>query len=712
MLAAEIFRENKEVPKVICKGLVGERMGRVDARDKTLGIAEYTDDIRINGMLHGVALRSKYPRALVKSIDFSEAEKLEGVVKIVTAEDIPGERYLGHIQKDTPALIKVGEETRYLGDALVLVAAETEEIAREALKHIKVEYEELNPITSPQEAILEDAPKIHEKGNILTHEHLVRGNADEAIKNSKYVVTYNYKVPFTEHAFLEPECAVAVPDGDGIIVYTGTQSVYDDLREIESLLGLDDSKVRIISKYVGGGFGGKEDMSCQHHAALLAYLIKRPVKMVLPRQESIIVDTKRHAMDMEFTTACDENGKLTAMKAVILADTGAYASLGGPVLQRACTHAAGPYNYQNMDIDGKALYTNNTPGGAFRGFGVTQSAFATECNLNKLAEMVGIDPFEIRRINAIKPGEVLPNGQIADEGTALIETLEAVRDVYYANKDRAGIACAFKNAGVGVGLPDTGRCKVKVINGKVHIRTSAACIGQGLGTIVVQIVGQVLGIPASEILYESPDTRITPNSGTTTASRQTVFTGEATKIAAMKLKEALKEKSLEKLEGEEFYGEYLGVTDKMGSSKKNPVSHVAYGFATQVVILDDQGKVTKVVAAHDVGKAINPKNVEGQIEGGVVMGLGYGLTEDYPIENSIPKVKFGTLGLLRANQVPEIQPIIIEKNTQELSFGAKGVGEITCIPTAPAAQGAYYKLDGEFRTELPLKNTFYKKSKK
>ena len=712
MLAAEIFRENKEVPKVVCKGLVGERMGRVDARDKTLGIAEYTDDIRINGMLHGVALRSKYPRALVKSIDFSEAEKLEGVVKIVTAEDIPGERYLGHIRKDTPALIKIGEETRYLGDALVLVGAETEEIAREALKHIKIEYEELKPVTSPQEALAEDAPKIHEKGNILTHEHLVRGNADEAIKNSKYVVTYNYKVPFTEHAFLEPECAVAVPDGDGIIVYTGTQSVYDDLREIESLLGLDDSKVRIISKYVGGGFGGKEDMSCQHHAALLAYLIKRPVKMVLPRQESIIVDTKRHAMDMEFTTACDENGKLTAMKAVILADTGAYASLGGPVLQRACTHAAGPYNYQNMDIDGKALYTNNTPGGAFRGFGVTQSAFATECNLNKLAEMVGIDPFEIRRINAIKPGEVLPNGQIADEGTALIETLEAVRDVYYANKDRAGIACAFKNAGVGVGLPDTGRCKVKVINGKVHIRTSAACIGQGLGTIVVQIVGQVLGIPASEIVYESPDTRITPNSGTTTASRQTVFTREATKIAAMKLKEALKEKSLEELEGEEFYGEYLGVTDKMGSPKKNPVSHVAYGFATQVVILDDQGKVTKVVAAHDVGKAINPKNVEGQIEGGVVMGLGYGLTEDYPIENSIPKVKFGTLGLLRATQVPEIQPIIIEKNTQELSFGAKGVGEITCIPTAPAAQGAYYKLDGEFRTELPLKNTFYKKSKK
>ncbi|NFO32157.1 selenium-dependent xanthine dehydrogenase [Clostridium botulinum] len=712
MMAAEIFRENKEVPKVSCKGLIGEPMARVDAKDKTLGLGEYTDDIRINGMVYGSALRSKYPRALVKSMDITEAENLKGVIKIVTAEDIPGQRYLGHLKKDTPALIKVGEETRYLGDAVALVAAETEEIAKEALKYIKVDFEELKPLSSPMEALKDDAPKIHEGGNILVHEHLVRGNADEAIKNSKYVVTNKYSVPFTEHAFLEPEAAVAVPDGeDGLIVYTGTQSIYDDLREIGSLLNLGEDKLRIISEYVGGGFGGKEDMSCQHHTALLAYLIKKPVKMCLTRQESIMVDTKRHAMEMEFTTACDENGKLTAMKAEIIADTGAYASLGGPVLQRACTHAAGPYNYQNMVVDGIAVYTNNTPGGAFRGFGVTQSAFATECNLNQLAEMVGIDPFEIRMLNAIRPGEVLPNGQIADEGTALVETLEAVKDVYYSNK-YVGIACTFKNAGVGVGIPDTGRCKVKVIDGKVHIRTSAACIGQGVGTVVVQVVGEVLGIPASQIVYETPDTRITPNSGTTTASRQTVFTGEATRIASLKLKEALNGKSLQELEGIEFLGEYIGITDKMGSPKENPVSHVAYGFATQVVIIDEKGKLVKVVAAHDVGKAINPKNVEGQIEGGVVMGLGYGLTEDYIIENSVPKVKFGTLGLLRATQVPEIIPIIIEKNTQELSFGAKGVGEITCIPTAPAVQGAYYKLDGVFRTELPLKNTFYKKAKK
>lgn len=709
MMAAEIFREKKEVPKVECKGLVGEPMGRVDAEEKVLGIAEYTDDIKIDDMIYGVALRSKYPRALVKSIDISQAEKIKGVIKIVTAEDISGKRYLGHLKKDTPVLVKVREETRYLGDAIALVAAETEEIAKEAIKHIVVDFKELNPVSSPKDGMKDDAPKIHEGGNILSHEHLARGNADEAIKNSKYVVTNTYKVPFTEHAYLEPECAVAVPDGeDGLIVYTGTQSVYDDLREISSLLNIDDDKLRIISKYVGGGFGGKEDMSCQHHTALLAYLTKRPVKMLLTRQESIVVSTKRHAMEMEVTTACDKSGKLTAMKAKIIADSGAYASLGGPVLQRACTHAAGPYNYQNVEIDGISVYTNNTPGGAFRGFGVTQSAFATECNLNQLAKLVGIDPYEIRMLNAIKPGQVLPNGQIADEGTALIETLEAVKDVYYSNKN-AGIACAFKNAGVGVGIPDTGRCKIKIKDDKVHIRTSAACIGQGLGTIAVQILGEVLKIPVSQIVYEKPDTKITPDSGTTTASRQTVFTGEATRIAALKLKKALKDKSIKELEGFEVLGEYTGVTDKMGSAKENPVSHVAYGFATQVVILDEKGKVEKVVAAHDVGKAINPKNVEGQIEGGVVMGLGYGLTENYIIENSVPKSKLGTLGLLRANQVPEIESIIIEKNTEELSFGAKGVGEITCIPTAPAVQCAYYKFDGEFRTELPLKNTFYKK---
>ena len=711
LMAAEILRENRDVPTVFCKGIVGEEMGRIDAEDKILAEGEYVDDMKINGMIYGFALRSKYPRVLVKNIDYSDAEKLEGVVKVVTSKDIPGERYGGHLKKDWPALIEVGEETRYVGDAIALVAATSMDIARKAADLIKVDYEELEPLSLPEEAMKEGAPKIHKDGNILVREVLKRGNVDEVLKNSKYVVTNHYSVPFTEHAFLEPESAVAVPTEKELIVYTGSQSVYDDLHEITHLLGLGEDKVRIISKYVGGGFGGKEDMSCQHHAALLAYLTGKPVKMTLTRAESIKVHPKRHAMEMEFTTACDEKGKLTAMRAKIIADTGAYASLGGPVLQRACTHAAGPYNYQNSEVEGIAVYTNNPPGGAFRGFGVTQSAFATECNINQLAELVGISPWEFRWRNAIEAGQELPNGQIADPGTALKETLLAVKDVY-DNNEYVGIACAFKNSGIGVGLPDIGRCILEIKDGKVHIRSSAACIGQGLGTILTQILCQTLDITPDKVVYEAPDTRRTPDSGTTTASRQTTFTGEAVRVTALKVKEALNGRTLDALNGQEFYGEFSGVTDKMGSDKKNPVSHVAYGFATQVVVLDENGKLKKVVAAHDVGKAINPKNVEGQIEGGVVMGLGYALTEDYPLKNSVPTAKFGTLGLLRATAVPEIKAMVIEKNTNDLSYGAKGVGEITCIPTAPAVQGAYYKFDGVFRTKLPLENTFYKKSKK
>ncbi|VIJ60853.1 xanthine dehydrogenase [Clostridioides difficile] len=711
-LAAKIFRENIDVPKVNCKGLVGENLPRVDAVGKALGYSEYVDDMRIEGMIYGSAVRAKYPRALVKKIDIEEAKAYPGVVAVLTAKDIPGTIKVGHLKKDWDTLIPEGEITRYLGDGIVLVAAETREALEEAKKLVKIDYEELTPLSTTADALREDAPKIHETGNILVKEHLVRGNAKEKIENSKYVVTKRYTTPATEHAFLEPECAVAGPyEDDGVIIYSTDQGVFATQHECADMLGLPYEKVRVINKMVGGGFGGKEDMSVQHHAALLAYHTKRFVKVQLTRKESIIVHPKRHATEMEFTTACDENGYLTGMKATIISDTGAYASLGGPVLQRLCTHAAGPYNYQDIDITGTAVYTNNPPGGAFRGFGVTQSCFATECNLNLLAEMVGISPWEIRYKNAIRPGQVLPNGQFADEGTAMAETLEAVKEEYEKHP-RAGIACAMKNSGVGVGIPDVGRCRLVIKDGKVHIRTSASCIGQGLGTVMTQVVCETASLLPENIVHEVPDTHLTPDSGNTTASRQTVFTGEATKVASNKLKEALDSgKTLLDLEGEEFYGEYESITDKMGCDKENPVSHVAYGYATQVVILDENGKLEKVVAAHDVGRAINPISLEGQIEGGVVMGLGYALTEDYPVVNSVPTAKFGTLGLFKSTDIPEIQALIVEKNKDLLAYGAKGVGEICTVPTAAAVQNAYYVFDKEFRTELPLQNTPYSKKK-
>ncbi len=709
LLAAKCFRGEEKPEAKMPKGFVGERAIRPDASDKILGTGKFADDIKAEGMVYGSALRAKYPRALVKSINIEKALKHPEVVKIALAKDVPGERVIGHLTLDWPALIDVGEETRYYGDAIALVAAKTKEALDEIKELIEVEYEVRKPVFDPEDAMALTDYKVHETGNVYRVEKVQRGDVDKAIAESAYVVTNTYQTPHQEHGFLEPESALAIYDGDEMLVYTGGQSIYDEHREIGRLLGIAPEKLRIKSAYVGGGFGGKEDMSVQHHAALLAYLTKLPVKVTFSREESLRYHVKRHPMKVTMTTACDKDGRLTAMKCRVIADTGAYASLGGPVLQRACTHAAGPYNYQNIDIIGTSVYTNNIPSGAFRGFGVVQTMFATECNLNQLAEMVGIDPFEIRYINALRPGDVLPNGQIADDSTGIVETLDAVRDEYYANADHTGIACAIKNAGVGVGVPDTGRVKLVIKDGKVSLRTSAACMGQGIAGTMRAICAEATGLPAEKIVPIMPDTATTPDSGTSTASRQTVITGETTRRVSLKLAEALKKHSLEELEGEEFYEEFVGVTDPMGSDKPNPVSHLAYGYATQIYILDDEGKVKKVKAAHDVGKAVNPTNVEGQIEGGVVMGLGYALTESLQMSEGQPHVGYGKLGLWRANDIPEIETVLIEKNKAELAYGAKGVGEIPLIPSAPAMQNAYYKRDGIFRTSVPLENTAYSK---
>ena len=715
-LAAEFWRDPaRTVPDADhLAGVLGDPIKRVDAAAKTLGTGLYTDDLKLEGMLYGRALRTPAPRVLLKGLEVEEARKAPGIVAVMLAEDIPGDRYLGHLPHthDWPALVAVGEETRTIGDALALVAGRSLAEVNEALKLIKVDYEELTPLTSPETAMAEGAPKIHPRGNILQVEKLYRGQPDEALAASEHVVENTFVLPFTEHAFLEPECAIGLPEGDGVMLYTGGQSIYDEQRECALVLGLPPDKVRVRSMLVGGGFGGKEDMSVQHHAALLAWKTRQPVKVRLTRQESLNIHPKRHAMKVTMTTGCDQDGRLTAMRCRIISDTGAYASLGGPVLQRACTHAAGPYNYQNVDIIGTAVYTNNPPAGAFRGFGVTQTVHATECNLNKLAKLVGLSDWEIRYLNALRPGDVMPNGQIADDSTALVETLLAVKEDY-EQAPLAGIACALKNAGVGVGLPDTGRCRLEVIDGRVHIFTSAACIGQGLSTMTTQMVSTYAGVDHHLVVAAPPDTADSPDSGTTTASRQTVFTGEATKRAALMLKEELKTKSLAELEGREFYAEYLGETDPMGSLKPNPISHVAYGYATHLVIMNPEtGLVEKIIAAHDVGRAVNPQALEGQIEGGVVTSLGYGLTEDFPLKDGIPQAKFATLGLFKAPAVPPIEARYLGKVTTDLAGGAKGVGEISAIPTAPALQGAYYKRDGVFRTSLPLEDTPYSRKKK
>ncbi len=707
-IAAEILRGDGIIRSGDVKWKIGERVHRVDVRDKVTGTGKYPDDLYVEGMLHASCLRSKYPRAKVLSLDITQAEKQKGIVKIFTAKDVPGNKVVGHLTKDWNAIVDVGEITRFLGDPVALIVGETIEDIESAKKFVKVEYEPLPYVSSPAAAMAQGAPLVHENapGNLAVEKHVSRGNAEEAIEKSDVVYSAHFSTPYTEHAFLEPECALSVPKGDdGVKIYSTDQGVYDTLHETAPFLGLPYEKVEVENCLVGGGFGGKEDVTVQHLSALAAYLLKRPVKMKLTRAESLLFHPKRHPMEMDFTVGVDKKGKIQGVKAKVIADTGAYMSLGGPVLERACTHASGPYNYQNFKIDGYAYYTNNPPAGAFRGFGVTQTCFGIENMLNTLARKVGISEWDIRYLNAIRPGQELPNGQIADDSTGLAETLLAVKDKYDRAKIK-GIACAMKNAGVGVGLPDWGRVKLIIEGGKVHVHCAGSCIGQGLWTVLKMITADITGLDESLIEVERASTN-DPDSGTTSGSRHTTVTGEAARQAAHMLKDALEGKTLSDLEGEEYYAEYLAKTDKMGSPVPHPVSHVAYGYATQLCILNDDGTIEEMVAAHDVGRAINPTNVEGQIEGGVVMGMGYALRERYRVEDCRPLEKYGSLGLFRADELPKITSIIVEKPGLKTSSGAIGIGEITSIPTAPAISNAYYHWDHVLHHELPLESTPY-----
>lgn len=715
-LAASIMRVG-EIPAASADDWkLGSRVHRLDVEEKVLGTGKYPDDYYMDGMIYGSALRSKYPRARIKGIDASEAKALPGVVAVITAEDIPGENKIGHLKHDQYTLIPIGGLTHYLGDAVALVAAETPEIVEKAKKLIKVDYEVLPAVHNIEEAKAEGAPLVfdEETSNVQAYKHVSRGDASGQIAKAPHVISKHFETPWTEHAFLEPECAVAYIDEDGDVrMYTSDQSAHTTLHEVTLMLGTKN--VKIQNALVGGGFGGKEDMSVQHHAALIAYITKRPVKVKLTRAESLLVHPKRHHFVMDFTMGCDNDGKIMGVKAKVESDTGAFASLGGPVLERACTHAAGPYAYENFEIEGTAYYTNNPPAGAFRGFGVTQSCFATETLLNMMAEEIGISPWEIRYRNAIRPGGVLPNGQIVDESTGLVETLEAIKPYYdeaVAAGKPVGLASCMKNAGVGVGIPDWGRAKLLVeADGKVHIHSGASCIGQGLGTVLVQMVVSNTDLKREDIVYERNNTWIAPDSGDTSGSRQTMITGEATRRACEKLMEAKKGKTLKDLIGQEFYGEYLAKTDKLGADVPNPVSHVAYGYATQMCILDKKtGKIEQMVAAHDVGKAVNPLSVEGQIEGGVVMSMGYALTEQYPIDdNCKPIDKYGSLGLFRAHEVPDIKAIVIDKPGLNVACGAIGIGEITSIPTAPAISQAYYQYNGKRIYNLPIEGNPYER---
>ncbi|MCB9210740.1 MAG: selenium-dependent xanthine dehydrogenase [Ignavibacteriales bacterium] len=702
--AAEAIRENKTIPKPKSKGKVGSRYPKYDADKLTLGQAPFVDDMKFEGMVFGALKFSDHPRAIVKSINFEKAQSKKGVIKIITANDIPGSKYTGLIVQDWPMMISVGEETRYVGDVLAIVVADTQDIAREAVKLIEVKYEILPPLTDMEKALDDDAPQIHPKGNLLSETIIDRGNLEEAKKNSDFVSSGIYHTQMIEHAYMEPESAIALPSQDGLTIYSQGQGVYEDRKQIANVLNLPEEKVRVILVPNGGGFGGKEDLSVQHHAALSSYILQKPVKITLSRDESILMHPKRHPLRMKYELGCDKNGMLTYLEADILGDTGAYASVGMKVLERAAGHSTGAYTIPNVKIDSKAVYTNNLPCGAMRGFGVNQVTFAIESCIDDLCEKGGFDRWQFRYDNAIKNGDQTSTGQIIHKGAGVRETLLAVKDIFN-NSKFAGIACGIKNTGIGNGMPDDGIIKIEIVSkDKVVLNHGWTEMGQGVNTMAVQFLVDETGINPN-IIEVKVDTSKEAKSGMTTASRATSIIGNSIRETCKELKKDLINSNLENLIGKTYTGQWIcDWTTKPGADANEVITHYSYSYATQVVILNDDGKIEKVVAAHDAGKIINPTLFEGQIEGSVHMGLGYAISEEVEMENGRPKsTRLRKMGVLRAKETPEIEVIGIEVEDPNGPHGAKGVGEIGLVPTAAAVANAFYQYDKTRYYRLPIK---------
>ncbi len=703
-LAAEHIRKNQEL-QLSASGKVGTSQPKYDAYEKAVGRSAFIDDMRIDGLLHAALKFSDHPRAQIRKIDVATAANVPGVVRVFTASDIPGERTIGVIHQDWPVMIAAGETTRYIGDVLAGVVAENEAIARRAVAAIEVEYEVKEPLTDMH--VAENSPiKIHESGNLLGVSHIQRGDdIDSVLKASAHVVQAPFDTQRVEHGFLETEVAIALPMGsDGIELYVQSQGVYEDQRQIAKILGITSEKVSVKLVPTGGGFGGKEDLTVQGHAAVFSRLLQKPVKVSLSRAESIRMHPKRHPFHMQYALGCDENGKLTGLCARIVGDTGAYASLGGEVLERAAGHATGAYFVPHVDIESKAVYTNNIPCGAMRGFGVNQVTFAMEGCIEQLCARGGFDPWHFRFDNVLDIGKATATGQILGEGVGLKETLLAVKDEYDAAKT-AGLACGLKNCGIGNGVLE--ECDVKIeIKSENHILLQHGWteMGQGVDTVAQQILCEEIGITDPSCIEVSVNTESKARAGMTTASRATFQMGHAIISAARDLKKDLSTQSLAQLSGNIYSGRWVcDWTTPLGEPGE-VLTHYSYGYATHLVILNENGQVDRVIAAHDGGRVINPTLFESQIEGAVVMGLGYALSEELPMEGGQLKTKrYGKMGIPRIKDVPSIVVKMVEVKDPLGPYGAKGVGEIGNIPTAGAVANALYRFDGVPRYKLPIK---------
>ena len=695
------------LPKV---GGIGSRSVKYEAHELALGDRGYVDDIRIDGMLHASLHFTAHARAKVLAIDSSKALALDGVSAVFTAADVPGELMVGIIYKDWPVMIPIGGFTSYAGDVLAVVVARDRITARAAAELIDVQYEVLKPITDPRSAITSNEVAVWKTtSNVLSTSTYKRGDVDAAFANCAHIVEQDFSTQRIEHAFLEPESTLAVPSQDGtrLHVYSGGQGIWDDRNDIANLLGLSNDQVTVELVTNGGAFGGKEDMSNQAHASLAAWLLQVPVKCTLSREESFLMHAKRHPIDMSYKIGCDADGKILALHVRAIGDSGAYASVGMKVLERMAGHASGPYQVPNIDVEAIAVRTNNPVCGAFRGFGANQAQFAMEGVLDRLAEKVGIDGWSIRRANVIMPGMVWGPGQIMDDGClGASQCLDAIKPAYDAARASGkaiGLGLGLKNSGLGNGFKEITKAVVHFKHdGRIEVRHGWTEMGQGINTVAQQVAVEELGVDGS-LIDVIVDTTRELGFGQTTGSRGTLMGAGAVKAACESARLA------NCAIGIDHVGEYrVDWTNKLGEpGVDNPIIHSTFGYAAQLVIVDrETGKIEHVVAAHDVGRAVNPQLCEGQIEGSVHMGLGYALSEDFP---SDPETGFPTnktlrsLGILRAKDVPKISVQLVESAQPNSPYGIKGVGEIGLVPTAGAVAAALYDFDGVWRSKLPMK---------
>ncbi len=695
---------------------VGGAGARYEAGELTLGDRDYIDDMRVAGMLHAALHLTAHARADIESFDTTAAVAAPGVVAVFTAADIAGELRVGIIYKDWPVMIPVGGRTSYAGDVLAIVVAETRQQARDAAALVGVGYDVLTPVTDPEAALAVDAPVAvwGTDTNVLSVSEYSRGDVDGGLASAAHTVHEVFHTQRVEQAFLEPESTLAVPSSiDGVRhlqVYSGGQGVWDDRDDIARMLSVGNEQVTVTLVSNGGAFGGKEDMSNQAHASLAAWLLDRPVKCTLSREESLVIHAKRHPIRLEYWAGCDADGHLTAIRVRGIGDSGAYASVGMKVLERAAGHSSGPYHVPALDVRAVAVRTNNPICGAFRGFGANQAQFAMEGIIDRLAEMVGIDGWEMRKRNVIHPGQVWGPGQIMDDGCGGAEVcLDAIKphyDAARADGKAIGLGLGLKNSGLGNGFRELCRAVVRFRgDGKVEVRHGWTEMGQGVHTVALQVAAQELGIDPNRIEVIVDTTRDL-GFGQTTGSRGTLMAAGSVREACVAALAGGCQPDVD------YVGEHLvDWTQQLGDPENpNPTIHAAFGYATQLVVIDrETGDIERVVAIHDVGKAVNPILCEGQIEGSVHMGLGYALTEDFP---SDPATGFPTnmtlrsLGILRAKDVPPIEVHLVEVPQPKSPYGIKGVGEIGLVPTAPAVAAALRDYDGHWRTSLPMRPKF------